>query len=169
MPEGNSLLIPEVSSERRQYIPIGFIGPEVLCSNKVRLIPNATRYHFGVLHSRIHNAWMRVVGVRLKSDYSYSAAIVYNNFVWPAVDPSQEAEITALVQEVLNARSQHPEATMANFYDPTTAFLYPNLLAAHKALDDAVERAYGLEPGLDEADVVTHLFELYGAAVGATS
>lgn len=169
IPRGNSLLIPEVSSERRQYIPIGFIGPEVLCSNKVRLIPNATLYHFGVLHSRIHNAWMRVVGVRLKSDYSYSGAIVYNNFVWPTVDSTQTAEITALAQGILDARSQHPKATMASFYDPATAFLYPDLVAAHKALDDAVERAYGLEPGMDETDVVSHLFELYGKAVGATS
>lgn len=169
IPRGNSLLIPEVSSERRQYIPIGFIGPEVLCSNKVRLIPNATLYHFGVLHSRIHNAWMRVVGVRLKSDYSYSGAIVYNNFVWPTVDSTQTAEITALAQGILDTRSQHPKATMASFYDPATAFLYPDLVAAHKALDDAVERAYGLEPGMDETDVVSHLFELYGKAVGATS
>ncbi|VWX52295.1 DNA methyltransferase [Micrococcus luteus] len=169
IPEGNSLLIPEVSSERRRYIPIGFISPEVLCSNKVRLIPNATLYHFGVLHSRTHNSWMRVVGVRLKSDYSYSGAIVYNNFVWPTVNSAQKAEITALAQRVLDTRSQHPDATMASFYDPATAFLYPDLTAAHQALDDAVERAYGLEPGLDEADLVAHLFELYAKAVRATS
>ena len=104
IPSGNSLLIPQVSSERRRYIPIGFLEPGTLASDKVRLVPGATKYHFGVLHSRVHNAWMRTVAGRLKSDFSYSNGIVYNNFVWPEVTKDQECEIAEHAQAVLEAR-----------------------------------------------------------------
>ena len=89
MPKGNSIVVPKVSSERRRYIPMGFVGPETLCSDLVFLIPNASLYHFGVLQSQFHNAWMRTVAGRLKSDYRYSGGIVYNNFVWPELTESQ--------------------------------------------------------------------------------
>lgn len=169
MPDGESLLIPEVSSERRRYIPIGYLAEGDLASNLVRLMPGASRYHFGVLQSRAHNAWMRIVAGRLKSDYRYSVGVVYNTFVWPEVTAAQRAEIEQLGQAVLDARVQYPEATVAQMYEAKNDFLYPDLMAAHKALDDSVERAYGLKPGLDETDLVAHLFELYGKAVGATS
>ncbi|EYT50517.1 class I SAM-dependent DNA methyltransferase [Brachybacterium muris] len=166
MPEGESILIPEVSSERRRYIPMGHLKPGDLASSLVRLIPNASLYHFGVLHSRTHNAWMRTVAGRLKSDYRYSGGIVYNNFVWPEATEAQKTEIAELAQAVLDARTQYPDSTISQMYDPNLDFMFPALTAAHSALDAAVERAYGLEPGLDEKDVVAHLFELYSAAVG---
>lgn len=93
MPKGNSIVVPKVSSERRRYIPMGFVGPETLCSDLVFLIPNASLYHFGVLQSQFHNAWMRTVAGRLKSDYRYSGGIVYNNFVWPEPTVSQREEV----------------------------------------------------------------------------
>lgn len=166
IPTGESLLIPEVSSERRRYLPMGFIGPETLCSNKVKLIPGGTLYHFGVLHSRAHNAWIRVVAGRLKSDYNYSSGVVYNNFVWPQPTDMHQAEIAGLAKAVLDARQQYPGSTIAQMYDPNLDFMFPALTAAHATLDKAVERAYGLEPGLEEKDVVAHLFELYSAKVG---
>nr|WP_230975971.1 DNA methyltransferase [Gulosibacter hominis] len=164
MPKGDAVLIPEVSSERRHYIPIGFVGPESLCSNLVRLIPDATLFHFGVLHSRVHNSWMRTVAGRLKSDYRYSGGVVYNNFIWPQVSKAQHDEITHLAQGILDARARHPEATIAQMYDPDNDFLYYDLVHAHRALDDAVERAYGLEPGCPESEIVAHLFKLYSEA-----
>src|SRR5699024_9063664 len=140
MPEGNSLLIPEVSSERRRYIPIGFVEPGALCSNLVRLVPNASRYQFGVLQSRVHNAWMRVVAGRLEGRFRYSAGIVYNNFVWPQVTKDQECEIADLAEAVLKARELYEGATIAQMYDPDHDWLYPELTAAHHALDAAVEQ-----------------------------
>ena len=169
IPRGESLVIPKVSSERRRCIPIGYLDKGALASDLVFLVRDATLYDFGVLQSRAHNAWMRTVAGRLKSDYRYSVDIVYNTFVWPEVTTSQRAEIEQLGQAVLNARAQHPDATVAQMYEVKNDFLYPDLMAAHQGLDDAVERSYGLEPGLDETDVVAHLFERYGAAVGATS
>lgn len=169
MPEGESLVIPKVSSERRRYIPIGYLQKGALASDLVFLARDATLYDFGLLQSRAHNAWMRVVAGRLKSDYRYSVDVVYNTFVWPEASSSERAEIERLGQAVLDARAQHPEATIAQMYEAKNDFLFPDLTAAHKALDDAVERAYGVQPGLDEADLVAHLFELYAKAVGATS
>lgn len=172
MPKGNSVLIPEVSSERRLYIPMGFIGPEILCSNLVKLIPDASLYHFGVLHSQFHNAWMRTVCGRLKSDYRYSGGVVYNNFAWPgvtretldvpveeAVSPEIRSRIESCAQAVLDARAAHPDKTLADLYDPDK--MPADLLTAHKALDAAVEAAYGVDFGGDEERIVAHLFKLY--------
>ena len=161
MPEGNSILIPEVSSERRRYVPMGFVGPETFCSNLVRLIPDATLYHFGVLHSQMHNAWMRTVAGRLKSDYRYSAGVVYNNFVWPEPTGEQRARIEQCAQAVLDARAAHPDATLADMYDPSNDFLFDDLVAAHRELDAAVEEAYGVSFACDEEKIVAHLFRLY--------
>ena len=159
MPKGSSIIVPEVSSERRRYIPLGFIGPETFCSNLVRLIPDAALYHFGVLHSQFHNAWMRTVAGRLKSDYRYSGGVVYNNFVWPNAAPEQRAAIESCARGVLDARDAHPGATLADLYDPDK--MPVDLLAAHKALDAAVEAAYGVDFGGDEEKIVAHLFKLY--------
>lgn len=161
MPRGNSIVIPEVSSERRRYIPMGFIGPDTLCSNLVKLIPNASIYHFGVLHSQFHNAWMRTVAGRLKSDYRYSGGVVYNNFVWPDPTGAQKDEIERCAQAVLDARSAQDGATLADMYDPDNETFFPDLMRAHRALDAAVEAAYGVDFNGDEERIVAHLFKLY--------
>ena len=167
MPSGNSILIPKVSSERRRYIPIGFVGPETFCSDLVFLIPNASLYHFGILHSQFHNAWMRRVAGRLKSDYRYSGGVVYNNFVWPKPCKDSESEISRCAQAVLDARAQYSGITLAHMYDPSNDFLYPELVDAHRTLDTAVEEAFELKSNGDEQEIVNHLFNLYSVKVGA--
>lgn len=162
--KGSSVLVPKVSSERRRYIPLGFIGPETFCSDLVFLIPDATLYHFGVLHSQFHNAWMRTVAGRLKSDYRYSGGIVYNNFIWPDPTPEQRAAIESCAQGVLNAREAHPGATLADLYDPDK--MPTDLLSAHKELDAAVEAAYDVDFNGDEEKIVAHLFKLYAEKAG---
>lgn len=166
MPKGNSIVVPKVSSERRRYIPMGFVGPETLCSDLVFLIPNASLYHFGILQSQFHNAWMRTVAGRLKSDYRYSGGIVYNNFVWPEPTASQREEVERCAQAVLDARDAQEGATLADMYDPKNETFFPELMAAHKALDAAVEAAYGIDFGGDEEKIVAHLFNLYAKKVG---
>ena len=156
-----SILIPKVSSERRRYIPLGFIEPDTFCSDLVFLIPDATLYHFGVLHSQFHNAWMRTVCGRLKSDYRYSGGVVYNNYVWPDSTPDQEERITTCAEAVLNARTLYQGSTLADMYDPDNDFLFPKLMSAHKDLDAAVEAAYGVGFNGDEEKIVAHLFKLY--------
>lgn len=160
-----SILIPKVSSERRRYIPMGFIDPETFCSDLVFLVPNAELYHYGVLQSQFHNAWMRVVCGRLKSDYRYSGGIVYNNFVWPEPSDAQRAEVERCAQAVLDARKLYEGSTLADMYDPDNDFLYPELKKAHKTLDAAVEAAYGVDFGGDEERIVAHLFKLYAERV----
>ena len=166
MPKGNSIVVPKVSSERRRYIPMGFVGPETLCSDLVFLIPNASLYHFGILQSQFHNAWMRTVAGRLKSDYRYSGGIVYNNFVWPEPTVSQREEVERCAQAVLDARDAQEGATLADMYDPKNETFFPELMAAHKALDAAVEATYGIDFGGDEEKIVAHLFNLYAKKVG---
>lgn len=166
MPKGNSIVVPKVSSERRRYIPMGFVGPETLCSDLVFLIPNASLYHFGILQSQFHNAWMRTVAGRLKSDYRYSGGIVYNNFVWPEPTVSQREEVERCAQAVLDARDAQEGATLADMYDPKNETFFPELMAAHKALDAAVEAAYGVDFGGDEEKIAAHLFNLYAKKVG---
>lgn len=177
MPKGTSVLVPKVSSERRRYIPLGFVGPDTFCSDLVFLIPDAGLYHFGVLHSQMHNAWMRAVSGRLKSDYRYSGGVVYNNFPWPGVDvgnlsaPVEECvsdsirvEVERCAQSVLDVRKEYPDSTIANLYDRDT--MPSDLLAAHKALDNAVESAYGMAFGEDEGAMVAHLLGLYSEIAG---
>ena len=161
--ETNYLLLPEVSSERRMYIPIGFMEPAIIAANTNLIVPSATLYHFGVLTSSAHMAWMRVVAGRLKSDYRYSGAIVYNNFPWPdnpvnPVNPVKE-KITAMAQAILDARATYPDCSLADLYDPLT--MPPDLRAAHAANDRAVLAAYGLAPDTSEPEIVAHLFGLY--------
>ncbi|WP_343038783.1 DNA methyltransferase [Pseudoxanthomonas kalamensis] len=163
--DSDYLAIPEVSSERRDYIPIAFLAKEVICSNKIQFVPDATPYHFGILSSAMHMAWVRAVCGRLKSDFSYSNTIVYNNFPWPdlptaspvgaasaataagvAVDAAPTGEnklrttIETAAQSVLDARARFPDATLADLYDPLT--MPPALVKAHQQLDKAVDNAY---------------------------
>ncbi len=168
IPDAPYLVIPEVSSERRAFIPIGFEQPETLSSNLVKIIPNATLYHFGILTSTMHNAWMRTVCGRLKSDYRYSAGIVYNNFPWPdgsADVPVRMPTRTSAVpvetaaQTVLDARAQFPQSTLADLYDPLT--MPPVLVKAHQALDRAVDACYRKAAFTSDAQRVEFLFERY--------
>ena len=158
--ESTYLAIPRVSSERRTYIPIGYLPPDHIAGDKLYTIPNASLFDFGVVTSRMHMAWMRAVGGRLKSDYSYSNLIVYNNFPWPK-DPSekQTADIGNKAQAVLDARAQFPDSTLADLYDPLT--MPPALQKAHQALDKAVDRAYRKSLFNNEAERVSFLFDLY--------
>ncbi len=158
IPDEPYMVIPEVSSERRDYIPCGYVGPDVISSNLVKIVPHATLYHFGVIISAMHMAWMRQVGGRLESRYRYSKDIVYNNFPWPDADEATQASIAALAQGVLDARELYPGETLAGLYDP---LLMPDeLRAAHRALDAAVDKAYGRRFAND-TERVTHLFNLY--------
>ena len=159
MPKSDILVIPQVSSQRRRYIPIGYMNQGVICSDKVRLMPNATLYHFGILTSNVHMAWMRVICCRLKSDYSYTINIVYNNFPWPTITPEQEAEISKTAQAILDARALYPECSLADLYDEVT--MPVELRRAHQANDRAVMKAYGLPVTTSESDTVAHLFHLY--------
>jgi hypothetical protein len=159
-PPGDYLVIPEVSSERRHYIPIGFNDQSVVASNKLYILPNATPYLFGILISAMHMAWMRQIAGRLKSDYSYSPA-VFHTFVLPQETPARRAEIERLAQTILDERAKHLEqgATLADLYDPLT--MPPGLAKAHAALDRAVDRAYRPAPFDTERARVEHLFALY--------
>ena len=165
MPDGEYLLIPRVSSERRDFIPVGFIDKDTLTSDSAHAMPHATPYHFGVLSSTMHNAWMRTVAGRLKSDYRYSVHIVYNNFPWPqAVPEDKQRAVIIAAQAVLAARTAHPGATLADLYDPDS--MPGDLQDAHKALDKAVDAVYGYRGTKDDAARVAFLFALYQQLVG---
>lgn len=159
MPSSEYIVIPEVSSERRQYIPIGFLPPDVLSSNLVKVIPKASLYHFGILTSSVHNGWMRAVAGRLKSDYRYSKDIVYNNFPWPEADEKQMENIAKLARAALDARALFPNDSLAALYDPLT--MPPELLKAHQALDREVMKLYGFSRDMPEAEMVAKLFDRY--------
>lgn len=158
--ESPYIIVPSVSSERRRYIPLGFMPADVIASNLCLIIPNADLYVLGVMASTMHNAWTRTVCGRLKSDYRYSAGIVYNNFPWPEnPKDSQKQAIVNGAQAVLDAREQFPDSSLADLYDPLT--MPPVLLKAHNKLDKAVDAAYGKTKFATEADRVAFLFELY--------
>lgn len=159
-PDTDYLAIPEVSSERRPYIPIAFLTKDIICSNTIQFIPLATTYHFGILNSLAHMAWMRSVCGRLKSDYRYSNTIVYNNFPWPEISTEmQKQNIEKAAQSVLDARQQFSNSSLADLYDPLT--MPPILQQAHQSLDKAVDAAYGKTTFRSEAERVAFLFELY--------
>ena len=159
IPNSNYIVVPEVTSERREYVPIGFLTPSTLCSNKLKIVRSDSLYLYGVLQSQFHNAWMRQVAGRMKNDYSYSSGVVYNNFVWPEPGDELRERIEACAQAVLDARDAHPGKSLADLYNPDK--MPADLLTAHKALDAAVEAAYGVDFGGDEERIVAHLFKLY--------
>lgn len=159
------MVIPEVSSERRKYIPMGYMEPDTLCSNKLRLMPHATLFHFGILMSNMHMAWTNHVCGRLESRYQYSIKIVYNNFPWPEQPTAaQQAAVEKAAQGVLDARAQFATASLADLYDPLT--MPPALVKAHQALDKAVDKCYRPQPFANDAKRVEYLFELYERYVG---
>jgi len=159
VPDRPFLVIPEVSSERREYVPIGWLAPPVVPSNLVRVLLGADLFQFGILTSRIHMSWLRYIGGRLESRYRYSIGIVYNPFPWPDADEKQRARVSDFAQAVLNARAKFPGSTMADLYD--TDAMTPELLRAHRALDLAVDRLYRGEPFPGDRQRVEHLFMLY--------
>ena len=161
-PETDYLAVPEVSSEKRRYIPIGYLSADVIGSNKLYIISNATLYMFGVLTSNVHMAWVRVVSGRLKSDYSYSPA-VYNNFPWCNPTPEQKANIEKTAQAILDARAKYPDCSLADLYDETT--MPPELRKAHQANDFAVMAAYGFNRKITESECVAELMKRYQALV----
>lgn len=158
--EGTYIVVPEVSSERRKYIPMGFVNPDVLCSNLVKIVPNTTLYHFGVLTSNVHNAWVRVVCGRLKSDYRYSNTVVYNTFPWPTPTEAQKAKIEQTAQGILDARALYPDCSLADLYDEVT--MPPELRKAHQQNDRAVMQAYGFDvKTTTESSCVAELMKMY--------
>ena len=184
-PTTNYIIVPSVSSETRKYIPMGFLSPDVIASNLVLTIPNASLYHFGILTSSVHMAWMRSVCGRLKSDYRYSATIVYNNFPWPDFNGGLgigsakkktnessedyrkriEARISLCAEEVLRARDLYPDNSLAQLYNPLT--MPPELYKAHKALDKAVMELYGYSSATSELEIVADLMVRYQKLVEA--
>jgi hypothetical protein len=161
-PKSVYLAIPEVSSERRAYIPMAMVEPDVICSNTTQFIPSATLFHFGVLTSAMHMAWVKRIAGRMKSDPRYSNSLVYNNFPWPPnIMEAQHAKVEQCAQAVLDARAQFPGSTLADLYDP---LLMPGtLLHAHQALDRAVDRCYRVASFTNDQSRIEHLFALYEA------
>ncbi|QTI96308.1 MAG: hypothetical protein HXK95_000125 [Candidatus Nanogingivalaceae bacterium] len=164
--DNDYLLIPRVSSENRRYIPIGFIDGQIISSDAVQIIPNATLYEFGILTSNVHMAWMRTVAGRLEMRYRYSAKIVYNNFPWPEVTDEQKEKISKTAKAILDARALYPDSSLADLYDELT--MPKELRRAHQANDKAVMEAYDMTKIVDrkktwltESETVARLFEMY--------
>jgi hypothetical protein len=159
IPDRPFLVIPEVSSERRAYVPIGWLEPPTIPSNKLRFIKDADLWLFGILTSRAHMVWLRYVGGRLESRYQYSIGIVYNTFPWPEATEKHREKIRSLAQCVLDARAEFPNSTLADLYDVDVMPL--QLRKAHQDLDKAVDKLYRPNPFTDDRDRVEHLFGLY--------
>ena len=160
-PTGEFITIPEVSSGNRKYVPMGYLTSDTICSNKLQTIQNADLFHFGVLMSNVHMAWMKTVCGRLKSDYDYSAKIVYNNFPWPTPTANQIAKIRQTAQAILDARSLYPNNTLAEMYGERM-YLFPELLTAHQQNDKAVMQAYGFWGKLNTGnECVAELMKMY--------
>lgn len=168
MPKGDYLVIPRVSSEQRRYVPMGFLDFESIVSDAVQIVPDATIYHFGVLTSNVHMAWMRAVCGRLESCYRYSKDIVYNNFPWPEPTDAQRQKIEQTAQGILDARDLYPDSSLADLYDELT--MPPELRRAHQLNDRAVMEAYGFSVReMTESSCVAELMTLYRQiAEGAT-
>lgn len=164
-PKTDYLALPEVSSGRRRYLSVGYMNQKVIASNQLRFIPTDSLFVFGLLSSKMHAAWMRIVAGRLKSDYRYSPS-VYNSFVFPNTSDGQRHAIERCAQTVLDARAQYEGKTLAELYDPDKELFYPELFSAHRELDAAVEAAYGVDFGGDEEKIVAHLFKLYAEMTG---
>ncbi len=159
VPASPFLAIPKVSSERREYVPLGWMKPPTIPSDLVFVLQDADPWHFGILTSAMHMAWLRQIGGRLESRYRYSIGIVYNTFPWPDATDAKRARIRSLAQAVLDAREQFPGSTLADLYDIDA--MPPRLRKAHRALDEAVDKLYRTVPFAGDRDRVEHLFGLY--------
>ena len=159
-PNSDYIIVPCHSSENRRYVPFGFVSPEIIVNNAVLIIPNASMYHFGIMTSNVHMAWMRAVCGRIKSDYRYSKDVVYNNFPWPTPTDAQKAKIEQTAQAILDARALYPECSLADLYDE--AVMPPELRKAHQQNDKAVMQAYGFWGKLNtETECVAELMKMY--------
>jgi len=160
-PATNYIIVPSHSSENRRYIPMGFMSPDVICSNANLMIPNASLYHFGILESNVHMAWMRAICGRIKSDYRYSNDIVYNNFPWPIITEEKKSKIERTAQAILDARAIYTDSSLADLYDEVT--MPSELRKAHQENDRAVMQAYGfpVKSTFTESQCVAELFKMY--------
>ncbi|WP_251939923.1 DNA methyltransferase [Limosilactobacillus reuteri] len=157
--KGNYLCIPQTTSMRRSYIPIGFLPETIIASNAVLIVPGANMYDMGILSSKVQMVWVKTIGGRLKSDYRYSGSVVYNTFPWPKVTDAQKQKISKTAQAILDARNIYPDSSLADLYDPLT--MPVELRRAHEENDKAVLKAYGLKSSATEQDIVQLLFEMY--------
>ena len=159
-PDKEYIIIPRHSSQNRRYIPIGFVSPDIICGDANLLMCNISLFHFGILMSNVHNAWVRTVCGRIKSDYRYSVNVVYNNFPWPTPTDEQKAKIKETAQAILDARALYPDSSLADLYDETT--MPPELRKAHQQNDKAVMRAYGFDiKTTTETSCVAELMRMY--------
>ncbi len=158
-PETDYILVPATSSEKREYIPMGYVDKNTIASNAASFVPNASLYHLGVLTSSVHMAWMRAVAGRLEMRYRYSVNIVYNNFPWPTLNDDQKNKISQTAQNILDARKLYPDSSLADLYDPLIMPL--ELRKAHIANDKAVMKAYGFSTDMEEPEIVAELMKMY--------
>ncbi|MGN1036922.1 MAG: class I SAM-dependent DNA methyltransferase, partial [Ruminococcus sp.] len=158
-PDANMIAIPKVSSENRRYIPLSYVTPDIVVNGSALIVPDASLYHFGVLISNVHMAWMRTVAGRMKSDYQYSGSVVYNNFPWCNPTPEQKTKIEQTAQAILDARAKYPDCSLADLYDETT--MPPELRKAHQINDRAVMQAYGFDIKITESECVAELMKMY--------
>lgn len=155
----SAIVIPAVSSEKRRYIPIDFVDDSIIFTNLVLMIPDAEIWHFGILTSSVHMAWMRLVAGRLKSDYRYSAKIVYNNFVWVKMEFIQYAELILAAKNILDCRKKYPDASLADLYDEVT--MPKDLRDAHKKLDEIVLDIYGFSSKMTDEEIALEMLDNY--------
>ena len=158
-PKTKYILVPSVSSERRKYIPMDFVSPEIICTNLNLMIPDAQLWHFGILTSRVHMIWMATVCGRLRADFRYSAQIVYNNFVWRSMQVRDYLALTESAQKILDARKNYPNASLADLYDEIT--MPKDLRAAHNENDKIVMKIYGYDKSMTEQDIAIDLLLSY--------
>ena len=161
----NYLVMPLTSSQRREYVPIGFISPDALPSNLVTVISNASLSDFAVITSSTFMNWMTTICGGLKRDYRITKTNVYNNFPWPKIEDEQKEKLSKTAQGILDARKLYPDSSLADLYDPLT--MPVELRKAHEANDKAVLKAYGLKPSTTEQEIVQHLFEMYSQLTGS--
>ena len=163
-PDSQYIIVPRVSSERRKYVPIGFMSADIIVNDAIQIVPNASLYEFGIITSNTHMSWMRAVCGRLEMRYRYSKDIVYNNFPWPEPTEQQKAEIEKTAQAILDARELYPDCSLADLYDELT--MPPELRKAHQANDKAVMKAYGFKKDLSESAIVAELMKMYQTLIG---
>lgn len=159
MPEKEFLVIPQTSSGRRRYVPIGFLTPDIMTNNKLQVMKEGTLYELGILSSSVHNAWLRAVAGRLRDDFTYSVSVVYNTFPWPTPTDSQKIAIEETAKQILEVRNRYPESSLAALYDD---LLMPEeLRKAHHSNDSVVMKAYGFPKDASESEIVARLFKMY--------
>ena len=159
MPEKDFLVIPQTSSGKRRYVPLGFLSPDIIVNNKLQVMNGGSLYEFGILSSSVHNAWLRAVAGRFREDFTYSVSVVYNTFPWATPTSIQREKIKETAQAILDARACYPNASLADLYDDTA--MKDNLRKAHEANDKAVMAAYGFNAKLTEPEIVAELFKRY--------